>query len=153
MPDKLTDNEIFATEIKCINRRANGQCNGGTDCCNCDLLMNEKDIISAYERAITNIDLINRLKAENDRLKGIKTTDWLVKGISKEQLEKEKIEAIRENAYKLGKTEAYKEFVDSNFGGCKGCINIGFRYPYASMYPCNNCIRADMKDYYGVKVD
>lgn len=31
---------------------------------------------------------------------------------------------------------------------CKGCKHIAFRYPYASMYPCNNCIRADMKDYY-----
>lgn len=56
----MTDNEIFETEIKCINRRANGKCNGGTDCCKCDLLMNEKDIISAYERAIANSNLINR---------------------------------------------------------------------------------------------
>ena len=65
----MTDNEIFETEIKCINRRANGKCNGGTDCCKCDLLMNEKDIISAYERAIANNDLINRQQAEIDRLK------------------------------------------------------------------------------------
>ena len=71
MPDKLTDKEIFGIEIKCINRRANGQCNGGTDCCNCDLLMNEKDIISAYERAITNLDLINRQEQENESLKDI----------------------------------------------------------------------------------
>ena len=65
----MTDNEIFETEIKCINRRANGKCNGGTDCCKCDLLMNEKDIISAYERAIANNDLINRLQAEIEKLK------------------------------------------------------------------------------------
>lgn len=65
---RMTDNEIFETEIKCINRRANGKCNGGTDCCKCDLLMNEKDIISAYERAIANSNLINRLQAEIDRL-------------------------------------------------------------------------------------
>ena len=31
---------------------------------------------------------------------------------------------------------------------CKGCKHIGLRYPYASMYPCNTCIRANMKDYY-----
>ena len=31
---------------------------------------------------------------------------------------------------------------------CKGCKHIALRYPYASMYPCNNCIRAEMKDYY-----
>ena len=66
----MTDSEIFETEIKCIQRRSSGQCNGGTDCCNCDLLMNEKDIISAYERAITNNDLINRLQAENKELLG-----------------------------------------------------------------------------------
>ena len=64
----MTDNEIFETEIKCINRRANGKCNGGTDCCKCDLLMSEKDIISAYERAIVNSNLINRQKAEIERL-------------------------------------------------------------------------------------
>ena len=65
---RMADNEIFGTEIKCINRRANGKCNGGTDCCKCDLLMNEKDIISAYERAIANSNLINRLQAEIERL-------------------------------------------------------------------------------------
>ena len=65
----MTDNEIFETEIKCINRRASGKCNGGTDCYKCDLLMNEKDIISAYERAIANINLINRQQEEIDELK------------------------------------------------------------------------------------
>lgn len=65
----MTDKEIFETEIKCINRRANGKCNGGTDCCKCDLLMDEKDIISAYERAIANSDLINRQHAEIERLR------------------------------------------------------------------------------------
>ena len=65
----MTDNEIFETEIKCINRRANGKCNGGTDCCKCDLLMNEKDIISAYERAIANSSLINRQQTEIEELK------------------------------------------------------------------------------------
>lgn len=33
---------------------------------------------------------------------------------------------------------------------CDGCKHIGFRYPYASMYPCNNCRRANPKDYYNV---
>lgn len=35
-------------------------------------------------------------------------------------------------------------------GNCKGCKHIGFRYPYASMYPCNACVRAHRKDYYNV---
>ena len=33
---------------------------------------------------------------------------------------------------------------------CEGCKHIGFRYPFASMYPCNTCIRANTKDYYNV---
>ena len=72
MPDKkLTDAEIFETEIKCIQRRSSGHCNGGSDCCHCDLLMNEQDIISAYERAIANFDLINSLQEENENLKDV----------------------------------------------------------------------------------
>lgn len=42
----------------------------------------------------------------------IPTNDWLIRGISPEQLEQEKIEAIHESVYKLGKAEAYKELVE-----------------------------------------
>lgn len=106
----MTDNEIFETEIKCINRRANGKCNGGTDCCKCDLLMNEKDIISAYERAIANSNLINRLQAEIERLKECpkciyeydgKTTEYCVQGPCSNFKTVEQI-----------KSEAYKEFAE-----------------------------------------
>lgn len=102
--------EIFETEIKCINRRANGKCNGGTDCCKCDLLMNEKDIISAYERAIANSNLINRLQAEIERLKECpkciyeydgKTTEYCVQGPCSNFKTVEQI-----------KSEAYKEFAE-----------------------------------------
>ena len=31
---------------------------------------------------------------------------------------------------------------------CEGCENIGLRYPYASMYPCTNCRRANSRDFY-----
>ena len=95
----MTDNEIFETEIKCINRRANGKCNGGTDCCKCDLLMNEKDIISAYERAIANSSLINRQQTEIEELK----------------IENKSLRSAA-NCYKLyyneARTEAIKEFVE-----------------------------------------
>lgn len=37
-------------------------------------------------------------------------------------------------------------------GGCEECKHIGFRYPYASMYPCVCCIRAHAKDYYNVDI-
>lgn len=123
----MTDNEIFETEIKCINRRASGKCNGGTDCCKCDLLMNEKDIISAYERAVANSDLINRQKAEIDELKHER--EVLIEDIHHsadkineqlEEIEELKIEnkSLRSaaNCYKLhyneARTEAYKEFAD-----------------------------------------
>ena len=36
---------------------------------------------------------------------------------------------------------------------CEGCCNIAFRYPYASMYPCISCVRANQKDYYNVHVE
>ena len=36
---------------------------------------------------------------------------------------------------------------------CEGYCNIAFRYPYASMYPCINCVRANQKDYYNVPVE
>lgn len=33
---------------------------------------------------------------------------------------------------------------------CTGCKHITFRDPFASMYPCNSCRRANTKDYYNV---
>lgn len=64
----MTDKEIFANEILCIKRRASGRCNGGTDCNTCDLLMDDTEIIEAYQRAMKNNDLINRLQKENTDL-------------------------------------------------------------------------------------
>lgn len=124
---RMTDNEIFETEIKCINRRVSGKCNGGTDCCKCDLLMNEKDIISAYERAIANSTLINRLQEEIDGLKHER--EVLIEDIHHfvdknneqlEEIEELKIEnkSLRSaaNCYKLhyieARPEAIKEFAD-----------------------------------------
>lgn len=104
----MTDNEIFETEIKCINRRANGKCNGGTDCCKCDLLMNEKDIISAYERAIANSNLINRQKAEIERLKECPKCIYGYDGNTTEYC----IQGPCSNFKTVGqvRAEAYKEF-------------------------------------------
>jgi hypothetical protein len=36
---------------------------------------------------------------------------------------------------------------------CEGCENIGLRYPYASMYPCTNCRRANSRDFYKASED
>lgn len=104
----MTDNEIFETEIKCINRRANGQCNGGTDCCNCDLLMNEEDIISAYERAMSNFALINRLKAELDESR--EKNAGLALALLHEVVNED--EQLRNEITKVAKSEARKEFVE-----------------------------------------
>ena len=43
-----------------------------------------------------------------------------------------------------------EHFKSSSELSCDGCKHIAFRYPYASMYPCNNCRRANSKDYYNV---
>lgn len=109
---KMTDNEIFETEIKCINRRANGKCNGGTDCCKCDLLMNEKDIISAYERAIANNDLINKQQAEIEKLE--RTISYL-ESVCESIPDKIRVEAIKEFWGKLKKHS--RKMQSSDFSG------------------------------------
>lgn len=35
---------------------------------------------------------------------------------------------------------------------CKGCKHIGIRLPFASMYPCNCCRRANSEDYYTTEI-
>lgn len=120
---RMIDNEIFETEIKCINRRANGKCNGGTDCCKCDLLMNEKDIISAYERAIANSNLINRLQAKIDELKHerevlIEDIHHYTDKINEQLKEIERLKKVNDSFTDIGKlyseikSEAYKEFAE-----------------------------------------
>ena len=98
----MTDIEIFETEIKCIQRRSSGQCNGGSDCCNCDLLMSDEEIISAYERAIEQNDIINRQKAEIERLKNdcfcIANERDAIGDCMNEAVEEAKAEAIKEFA-------------------------------------------------------
>ena len=51
----------------------------------------------------------------------------------------------------INRQEERIERLSNYLKGCKGCVNIGLRYPFASMYPCNNCIRANRKDYYESK--
>ena len=94
----MTDNEIIANEILCIRRRASGRCNGGTDCNTCDLLMNETEIIKAYQRAMKQNDLINRQKAENERLK--KNIDGL-NIFTKNHITVIRLQAIKEFAERL----------------------------------------------------
>lgn len=126
MPDKkLTDSEIVkALEdlVKCNNNEI--------DCDNCSLsvfyprcpeeigelsldLINrlqEKDKTrhKVFETKCEELEIAKaeneRLKIENAKLRGYKTNDWLIRGISPEQLEQEKIQ--------VWKAEAYKEFAE-----------------------------------------
>ena len=104
----MTDEQIFENEIKCIIRRNEGVCNGGSDCIKCDLLMDSEEIIKCYNRAIKNIKLNNRQKAENERL----TAKILVKDnindyntaqlrIAREELRTAKSNAIKEFAERV----------------------------------------------------
>ena len=133
MPDnKLTDNEII-TALMCCNTN---------DCRGCPYnKYNIPEWCCMPKLRTDALDLINRLQAENERLNTLIAETNEQRGAVIHAITR--IDEV--------KAEAYKEFAENNFGGCKGCINIGFRYPYASMYPCNNCIRADMKDYYEAK--
>lgn len=42
--------------------------------------------------------------------------------------------------------------LNTGFNGCDTCKHVAFRYPYASMYPCVNCIHGGNKDYYNVEL-
>lgn len=89
MDKNLTDNEITIKALKEL----------------LEVMLSEGDLKRTSTISHT-IDLINRLQAE----KGIKTNNWLIRGMSNKQLEKEKIEALIDNAKKCVKAEAYKEF-------------------------------------------
>ena len=115
----MTDNEIIANEILCIRRRASGRCNGGTDCNTCDLLMNETEIIKAYQRAMKQNDLINRQKEEIDRLNIELQSMRSAANSYKMHYETAKSEAIKEFAEKLKHeiTSAIDTYYNSNGGG------------------------------------
>ena len=134
MPDKLTDNEIVNSLKEYIDFREKMGLSYSTiiyipklknvlDLIN--RLQAEKSNLEIELKAMRGA--ANSYKAENERLKEeaktirayihdnglewdllsyskIKTTDWLIRGISQEQLEQEKIQAW--------KAEAYKEFVE-----------------------------------------
>ncbi len=127
----MTDEQIFENEIKCIIRRNEGICNGGSDCIKCDLLMDSEEIVKCYNRAIKNIDRINRKNAENERLKAkilvkdnINDYNTAQLRIAREELRTAKSNAIKEFAERLkehsfvdnlslnGKETVYVEDID-----------------------------------------
>lgn len=65
----MTDAEIFENELKCIQRRNAGECNGGTDCAKCDLVMDCNELKSCYHRTLGHQQQkIAELKVERDCL-------------------------------------------------------------------------------------
>ena len=69
---KMTDKEIFQNEILCVKRRSQGVCNGGSECAECDLLMDDVAIISAYKRAI------EKLKSQSATIgEEVKHGEWI----------------------------------------------------------------------------
>lgn len=107
----MTDEQIFENEIKCIIRRNECVCNGGSDCTKCDLLMDSEEIVKCYNRAIKNIDLTNRQKAENEELRERityleKSIDYSRKEYNQllQKLQQAKSEAIKEFAEQLIRT-------------------------------------------------
>lgn len=75
-----------------------GVCNGGSDCIKCDLLMDSEEIIKCYNRAIKNIKLNNRQKAENESLQ--KNIDGL-NIFTKNHIKVIRLQAIKEFAERL----------------------------------------------------
>ena len=110
----MTDEQIFENEIKCIIRRNEGVCNGGSDCIKCDLLMDSEEIIKCYNRAIKNIKLNNRQKAEIEEWKKKANTPF-----AKVTFDRDKLQEIVDECAKnieidinLAKSEAIKEFAE-----------------------------------------
>lgn len=68
----------------------------------------EKEITAWINENNIKASNLEWAKKEIKKLGGIKTTDWLIKGIPQKQLAQERIEALVDNA----KTEAYKEFAE-----------------------------------------
>lgn len=131
----MTDTEIFENELECIQRRNDGECNGGTDCAKCDLVMDCEEIKSCYLRSISNIlkleyqqQKIAELKAESDclvaqlrsaydqiaRLKRNTFTDSDVKNLQLEAVTKF-AELLAESIWK-SVDKAEEEYDDENPG-------------------------------------
>ena len=126
MPDKLTDKEIVkALEdlVKCNNNEIDcGSCSLSVFYPRCPEEVGELalDLINRLQAQVKKCEKVEHfadktiatLQAENKRLKA-PTTDWLVRGISPEQLEKEKIQAFTEEINRLqAENERLKPFED-----------------------------------------
>ena len=98
------------------------------------------------ERNVILKGLVDTQKAENERLKGIKTTDWLVKGISKEQLQEEKIQALTEEINRLqAENERLEVECDKQYKIAEATIRAEIADGGTSCHWCEDTIRGVAK--------
>lgn len=111
MPDKLTDAEVKKALECCVGD------NDGKNCFDCPLW----EIDDCQEQLLLDaLDLINRLQAENERLKSDVSVsrDAYMSMKDRYEYEKEKVEKAKQKCIDIGKalknakTEAYKEFAE-----------------------------------------
>lgn len=55
---------VLSNELKCVERQFGKTCDNKRDCANCDLALNEKEIIFAYENAIHWIESVEDLRQQ-----------------------------------------------------------------------------------------
>ncbi|MCM1275505.1 MAG: hypothetical protein NC299_09075 [Lachnospiraceae bacterium] len=83
----MTNKEAIAVlenEIKCVTRRANGECSGGDDCATCDLVLSDSVIRSAFRKAIKELE-VPALKEKAAKLraeKGLPPMDRLTRRVN-----------------------------------------------------------------------
>ena len=108
----MTDNEIIKVlknELECVKRQFGGMCDNKRDCGKCDLALSDGVVISAYEKVL---DLINRQKAEIERLKKENEKQKaMLEAIDNEMLPLP-FETDFDKAIKTAKSETIKEFAE-----------------------------------------
>lgn len=68
----MTDKEpikVLENELECVKRQCGNFCNNKRDCKHCDLALEDKIVINAYEEAIQALKIIDKLKIENQSLR------------------------------------------------------------------------------------
>lgn len=104
-----------------------------------------------YQRIINSLEsreLYNDyLKKANEKYVALSGEEPITCGSESGKKYEEYDKELKNNLY-----IAYAELA-AKLDKCSGCVHIGLRFPYASMYPCASCCRANPNDYYTTKED
>lgn len=60
--------EILKNELQCVKRQINGCCDNKRDCPNCDLKLEDNEMIVAYTRAIQALEKLEQYQKINENL-------------------------------------------------------------------------------------